>query len=444
MVCSKCGETLADGVAVCSKCSAVLKERERATSSCPMEIPRPPREFPRPKKETPPKENTETNIQTNLPVIFSAERKELDSPKAMEAPRPKAASHPTSPKETPKPRSAYQPPKQAETSKPRSAYQIPKQKENPKTTVGAQPTKQQTPKSSLGTQNSKGAYSSYEDLLSKYSDKSNQPNASKASNSTRNASDTTGRRVNNVPRKNKNSTPNQAVPETKKKSKLPIIIVIIFLILAAQKLLSDNSEKTDQSYYNEYENTTIVQTVASLTEDDETEFTEHTSALDDAFVRYDKTMYRRVYSLSGLDMYDKPDITSRVITNIPDLTMVAVVGYSEKTPGWVYIKHSGNDGWVKSRYLESLSVTRSKPTAVYTTSQRVYTNNYFTVTMTDGLNLRTEPSVDGGDTTVIIEIPYNETVRFINYNSDKSWAKVEYDGMVGWVSAKNIKYSYSE
>jgi uncharacterized protein YgiM (DUF1202 family) len=60
--------------------------------------------------------------------------------------------------------------------------------------------------------------------------------------------------------------------------------------------------------------------------------------------------------------------------------------------------------------------------------------------MKDGLNLRTEPSVSGGDDTVILEIPYGATVDVIDFNNDCSWAKVQYGGETGWVSAKNIKY----
>ena len=66
----------------------------------------------------------------------------------------------------------------------------------------------------------------------------------------------------------------------------------------------------------------------------------------------------------------------------------------------------------------------------------------YKVTMSDGLNLRTEPSVSGGDDTVILEIPYGATVEVLEFNSDFSWAYVEYEdeGAEGWVSAKNIEY----
>ena len=60
--------------------------------------------------------------------------------------------------------------------------------------------------------------------------------------------------------------------------------------------------------------------------------------------------------------------------------------------------------------------------------------------MSDGLNLRTEPSVDGGDDTVICEIPYGEIIEVKDFNQDYSWAEVLYNGEYGWVSAKQIEY----
>ena len=49
------------------------------------------------------------------------------------------------------------------------------------------------------------------------------------------------------------------------------------------------------------------------------------------------------------------------------------------------------------------------------------------------MNLRLEPSTDGGDGTVHCQLNYGEKAHRTGYSVDSGWSRVEYDGKVLYV-----------
>ena len=49
------------------------------------------------------------------------------------------------------------------------------------------------------------------------------------------------------------------------------------------------------------------------------------------------------------------------------------------------------------------------------------------------VNLRLEPSTDGGNDTVSCQLNYGEKAHRTGYSTDSGWSRVEYDGKVLYV-----------
>ena len=146
--------------------------------------------------------------------------------------------------------------------------------------------------------------------------------------------------------------------------------------------------------------------------------------VDNSFVPYGYVEYRRVFASDGLNIRKMPTMNSERVITISNLNMVSVMGYSRGNHNWVYVRYLGKEGWVDSRYLSQVSVAN------------------FRVTMKDGLNLRNGPSTSYG--IVYNDVPYNEVVQFIRYNSNATWAYVSYAGYYGWMSAGYLLGTYED
>lgn len=150
------------------------------------------------------------------------------------------------------------------------------------------------------------------------------------------------------------------------------------------------------------------------------------------------TGYHKVTMKDGLNFRSEPSTAggnSTVLEEIPYGDFVYVVRYNDDG-SWAYVEYGGHEGWVSAK---NIAPTKDIPQDNYKTHEAVPTGDY-RVIMSDGLNLRTEPSTSGGDSTVILEIPYGATVEVFDFNQDLSWAEVQYNGKSGWVSAKQIEY----
>ena len=151
------------------------------------------------------------------------------------------------------------------------------------------------------------------------------------------------------------------------------------------------------------------------------------------------TGYYKVTDKEGLNFRSEPSTAggnSTVYEVIPYSSLVYAVRFNDDYT-WAYVEYGGHEGWVSAK---NITPTNERPTELPPDQRQDNRFGSYEVTMKDGLNLRTEPSVSGGDATVILEIPYGAVVDVIDFNDDCSWAKVLYGGETGWVSAKNIKY----
>jgi len=80
----------------------------------------------------------------------------------------------------------------------------------------------------------------------------------------------------------------------------------------------------------------------------------------------------------------------------------------------------------------------TSPSSSRETSTYQYSGETARVIATKGLNLRDQPSSSG---TVLLTVPYNETVGIIDKNSNSetisgktgAWYKVDYEGTTGWL-----------
>ena len=151
------------------------------------------------------------------------------------------------------------------------------------------------------------------------------------------------------------------------------------------------------------------------------------------------TGYYKVTDKEGLNFRSEPSTAggnSTVYEVIPYASLVYAVRFNDDYT-WAYVEYGGHEGWVSAK---NITPTIERPTEMPPEERQDNRFGSYEVTMKDGLNLRTEPSVSGGDDTVILEIPYGAIVDVVDFNNDCSWAKVQYGGETGWVSAKNIKY----
>lgn len=128
--------------------------------------------------------------------------------------------------------------------------------------------------------------------------------------------------------------------------------------------------------------------------------------------------YFKVSANDGLYIRSLPATNANALTLIPQYAMVSVVGYATNEPHWYYVRYNDYEGFVNSKYLYQPSSAN------------------YRITMSDGLNLRTEPSLNS---EVILEIPYDEVVQFIRYNGRATWAYVVYGQFYGWVSTPYIE-----
>lgn len=61
------------------------------------------------------------------------------------------------------------------------------------------------------------------------------------------------------------------------------------------------------------------------------------------------------------------------------------------------------------------------------------------ITPKEYVNLRTEPSTDGGSTTVYCTVSVGDKIKRTGYNLDYGWSRVEYDGQVLYVVTSYVE-----
>lgn len=111
-----------------------------------------------------------------------------------------------------------------------------------------------------------------------------------------------------------------------------------------------------------------------------------------------------------------------------------------KDTGWSQIDYNGQTLYAVTQYLTTNldykpAVQASNPNRVSTASGRVivFSNCDDWISPKEYVNLRLEPSTDGGNDTVHCQLNYGEKVHRTGYSADSGWSRVEYDGRVLYV-----------
>ena len=100
---------------------------------------------------------------------------------------------------------------------------------------------------------------------------------------------------------------------------------------------------------------------------------------------------------------------------------------------WIKVTYNNQSGWVSAQYLKKVSSESETPVTPTPTTKDYYT--------TANLNIR-----DGASTSSskIGQIPNGTKVSVVDFNSNKTWAKVVYNGKTGWVSAQYLSTKSQE
>lgn len=111
-----------------------------------------------------------------------------------------------------------------------------------------------------------------------------------------------------------------------------------------------------------------------------------------------------------------------------------------KDTGWSQIDYNGQTLYAVTQYLTTNldykpAVQASNPNRVSTASGRViiFSNCDDWISPKEYVNLRLEPSTDGGNDTVHCQLNYGEKVHRTGYSADSGWSRVEYDGRILYV-----------
>ena len=107
------------------------------------------------------------------------------------------------------------------------------------------------------------------------------------------------------------------------------------------------------------------------------------------------------------------------LARIPTGTVVNVTNYnSDKS--WGYLIYNGQSGWIRLYYVQKVS----KPVIEVI-------DDYYELTAPDGYqSLRSSASSSSSE---LARIPTGTVVNVTNYNSDKSWGYLTYNGQSGWI-----------
>lgn len=137
----------------------------------------------------------------------------------------------------------------------------------------------------------------------------------------------------------------------------------------------------------------------------------------------------------GISMYKEPDyVKGSVVATVPENTEVEILTIMADVP-WVEASYDGKTGYIP---LESVSINKPKdkdseilPGTLAAESKGIMQTMY--VTSPDGHSVRlySEPLLD--DRNAIMDVPSGKTVGVITIMADIPWAKIDYDGQVGYM-----------
>lgn len=130
-----------------------------------------------------------------------------------------------------------------------------------------------------------------------------------------------------------------------------------------------------------------------------------------------------------LNVRDQPDpINGRIINTIDRGNTYPVVG-SNSGNTWVQLNINGQLGWVNAAYVRLGGSASVPPTQTPVVSGAT---GYYVIASPQAVNIRSAPGLNGA---VIARLPLNQTAPVLGRNFDSSWWLINYNGVVGWVSA---------
>ncbi len=141
-----------------------------------------------------------------------------------------------------------------------------------------------------------------------------------------------------------------------------------------------------------------------------------TGVQDSSIMTVDAATFNVRQTNKKVNLLDKPNGSKNIITLSKDRYVSELASSKINGEWWYYVKFTTYKGWAKAKDLP----------IVFNTVK----------TTTSALNLRT-----GGSTNypIITTIPKNDTVHVINYNKNKSWQKVVWNGYTGYCSSDYLR-----
>lgn len=129
-----------------------------------------------------------------------------------------------------------------------------------------------------------------------------------------------------------------------------------------------------------------------------------------------------------LNVRDQPNaFNGRILLTVDRNQTFPVVG---SNPGntWVQLNVNGTLGWVNAVYVRLNNTSQPQPpTAVPPNA-----TGYSVIATPYAVNIRSAPSVTS---PVVARLPLNLTAPVVGRNFDSTWWQINYNGIVGWVSA---------
>jgi uncharacterized protein YgiM (DUF1202 family) len=131
-----------------------------------------------------------------------------------------------------------------------------------------------------------------------------------------------------------------------------------------------------------------------------------------------------------LNVRNAPSTSGAILTKINRGETYAVLGVSADN-GWYQVNVNGTAGWVSAQFVNIGGNTNVGVTGGPTVVPPSPTG--FSVTAVATVNVRNAPSTRG--TTILGKMPLGSSASVVGRTANNSWWQVDYQGVVGWVSA---------
>ncbi len=136
-----------------------------------------------------------------------------------------------------------------------------------------------------------------------------------------------------------------------------------------------------------------------------------------------------------LNVRDIPNpITGNVLTRISDGETYPIVGRNADRSWW-QININGLLGWVSANYVDAFNV-QNVPNTDTNDTDNPPPSTGIVGTATTNLNMRAAPGIRNA---LIGRIPGGQSADLVGRNANANWYQVNYNGLVGWVSATFLR-----